>query len=74
MTYLSLCQTCLVGSQRNPDGVGSLETGWAGRKVEGEDLGDHLEMRAKRERGHSRWSAPELGDETRDWVCRRGER
>jgi hypothetical protein len=45
-----------------------------GRKVEGEDLGDHLEMRAKRERGHSRWSAPELGDETRDWVCRRGER
>jgi hypothetical protein len=44
MTYLSLCQTCLVGSQRNPDGVGSLETGWAGRKVEGEDLGDLVEM------------------------------
>lgn len=45
-----------------------------GRKVEGEGLGDHLEMRAKKRESHSRWSAPELGDETRDWVCRRGER
>lgn len=54
-TCLNDLPASLVGSQRKFGRVGVLKTGWMGRKVAREDLGDLMEMEA--EKGRSQQSS-----------------